>query len=150
MSAWSVRFCGLPSGSTASLFFDKIFNNLVSIRTERVGAMIREALGNQFQRHMPDFLDGMITVVSVKMSPDLSIAKVYVSIYRSATDPEILIKRLNTHMPEIRKRLAADVSMRSIPELRFYRDDTLDAVDRINELLKSVRKPDEDEPANDE
>jgi ribosome-binding factor A len=40
--------------------------------------------------------------------------------------------------------------MRSIPELRFYRDDTLDAVDRINELLKSVRKPDEDEPANDE
>lgn len=107
--------------------------------------MIREALGSQFQRHMPDFLDGMITVVSVKMSPDLLIAKVYVSIYRSATDPDILIKRLNTHMPEIRKRLAADVSVRSVPELRFYRDDTLDAMDRINTLLKSVRKSDEDD-----
>ncbi len=105
--------------------------------------MIREALGTQFQRHLPDFLDGMITVVSVKMSPDLSIAKVYVSIYRSATDPDLLIKRMNTHMPEIRRRLAQDVTMKSIPELRFYRDDTLDAVQRIDDLLKTVRAQDE-------
>lgn len=107
--------------------------------------MLREALGNQFQRHTPEFLDGMVTVVSVKMTPDLSIAKVYVSIYRSTTDPEILIKRLNTRMPEIRMRLAREVQMKAIPELRFYLDDTLDAVERINELLRSVQTDKKDD-----
>jgi ribosome-binding factor A len=115
----------------------------VSVRTERVGAMVREALGHQFQRNMPEFLDGFITVASVKMSPDLRIAKVYVSIFRSKTKPEILIKRLNTHAPEIRKRLADDVEMKHLPELRFFLDDTLDTVERIDKLLKSVREDDE-------
>jgi ribosome-binding factor A len=111
----------------------------MSIRTEKVGAMLREALATHFQRHLPEYLDGMITISSVKMSSDLRIAKVYVSIYRSKTDPEILIKRLNTHMPEIRKQLAGLVQMRFSPELRFYRDDTLDAAERIDSLLRSVR-----------
>ena len=105
--------------------------------------MIREALGTQLQRNPPEYLDGMVTVVSVKMSPDLRVAKVYVSIYRSTTNPDILIKRLNTHAPEIRKRLAQDVDMRFLPELRFYRDDTLDTAERIDKLLKSVREEDE-------
>lgn len=105
--------------------------------------MLREALGAQFQRHMPDFLDGMITVVSVKMSPDLRIAKVYISIYRSTTDPDILIKRLNSHTAEIRRELAHNVEMKFMPELRFYRDDTFDAAERIDQLLQAVRRDDE-------
>lgn len=105
--------------------------------------MLREALSTQFQRSMPEYLDGMVTVVSVKMTTDLRIAKVYVSIYRSQTDPDIQIKRLNTHAPEIRKELTSHVSMRFIPELRFYRDDTLDAAERIDQLLQAVRKEDE-------
>lgn len=112
----------------------------MSVRTEKVGAMIRDALGVQFQRNLPDYLDGMVTVVSVKMSPDIRIAKVYVSIFRSKTAPEILIKRLNAHMPEIRKRLAAEVQMKFAPELRFYLDDTLDAARKIDDLLKAVRR----------
>lgn len=118
----------------------------MSVRTEKVGAMIRDALGVQFQRNLPDYLDGMVTVVSVKMSPDIRIAKVYVSIFRSKTSPEILIKRLNTRMPEIRKRLAAEVQMKFAPELRFYLDDTLDAAKKIDDLLKSVRR---DSPADE-
>ena len=105
--------------------------------------MVREALGAQFQRSMPEYLDGLITVASVRMSPDLRIAKVYVSIYRSTTKPEILMKRLNTHAPEIRKRLGDDVEMKHLPELRFFLDDTLDTVERIDKLLKSVREEDE-------
>jgi ribosome-binding factor A len=116
----------------------------VSVRTERVGANLREALSQQFQRNLPDYLDGMITVVSVKMSSDLSVARVYISIFRSTTDPEILIKRLNTHVPEIRHELARQVQMKFVPELRFFRDDTLDAVERIDELLREVRREDEE------
>lgn len=101
--------------------------------------MLREALAMHFQRHMPEYLDGMVTISSVKMSPDLRIAKVYVSIYRSTTDPDLLIKRLNTHMAEIRKQISGQVEMRFSPELRFYRDDTLDAAEKIDALLRSVR-----------
>jgi ribosome-binding factor A len=105
--------------------------------------MLREALSGIFQRRPPEYLDGMVTVVSVKMSSDLRIAKVYVSIYRSTTDPNILVKRLNTHVPEIRRELASQVSLRFVPELRFYRDDTLDAAERIDKLLQEVRRDDE-------
>ena len=99
---------------------------------------------------MPEYLDGLITVVSVKMSTDLRIAKVYVSIYRSKTDPDIQIKRLNTHAPEIRKKLSEDVDMKHSPELRFFKDDTLDTVERIDELLRSVRKDDAARKADNE
>lgn len=105
--------------------------------------MLRDTLSGMFQRSLPEYLDGMVTVVSVKMSPDLRIAKIYVSIYRSTTDPDLQIKRLNTHAPEIRKNLAGMVSMKFMPELRFYRDDTLDAAERIDKLLQAVRKDDE-------
>ncbi len=116
----------------------------MSVRTERVGANLREALSQQFQRNLPDYLDGMITVVSVRMSSDLSVARVYISIFRSATDPDILIKRINAHVPEIRHELARQVQMKFVPELRFFRDDTLDAVERIDELLREVRLQDEE------
>lgn len=99
---------------------------------------------------MPEYLDGLITVVSVKMSTDLRIAKVYVSIYRSKTDPDIQIKRLNAHAPEIRKKLSEDVDMKHSPELRFFKDDTLDMVERIDELLRSVRKDDAARKADNE
>ncbi len=116
----------------------------MSIRTERVGAMIREALGTQLQRRPPEYLDGMVTIVSVRMTADLGIARVYVSIWRSTTDPEILVKRLNTHAPEIRHELARNITLRFMPELRFYRDDTLDTAERIDQLLHQVRKEDEE------
>ncbi len=116
----------------------------MSVRTERVGATVREALSEQFQRNPPDFLDGMVTVTSVKMSPDLRVAKVYVSIYRSTIEPPVIIRRLNTHMSEIRRRLNTQVHLRYSPELRFYLDDTLDSIERIDQLLKSVREHDAD------
>ncbi len=96
-----------------------------------------------FQRAMPEYLDGMVTIVSVKMSPDLRIAKVYVSIFRSTTEPAILLKRLNAHVPELRHELASRISLRFVPELRFYRDDTLDAAEHIDKLLAEIRRDDE-------
>src|SRR5262245_38267480 len=105
--------------------------------------MLRETLSSMFQRRLPEYLDGMITIVSVKMSPDLRVAKVYASIFRSTTAPDILIKRLNTHTNELRHELASRVSLRFVPELRFYRDDTLEAAENIDRLLDEVRREDE-------
>ena len=105
--------------------------------------MLRQSLAERFQRQLPDYLDGMITVTAVRVSADLSIAKVYISIFHSKTDPDILIKRLNGHQVEIRTMLAHDVRLRKMPELRFYRDDTLDTAEHIEKLLDEVRSDDE-------
>lgn len=115
----------------------------MSIRTERVSAMLRQALAEQFQRQLPDYLDGMITVTAVRVSADLSIAKIYISIYHSKTKPEILIKRLNENQAELRTALAHQVRLRKMPELRFYLDDTLDTAQQIEKLLNDVRQDDE-------
>ena len=115
----------------------------MSIRTERVGATIREELAKYLQRSAPDYLDGMVTVTSVRVSSDLSIAKVYVSIWKSTTKPEILIKRLNENQVEIRTHLARALQMRKTPELRFYRDDTLDTAESMEKLIREVRAEDE-------
>jgi len=116
----------------------------MSIRTEKVGALIREELALELQKHRPEYLDGMVTVTSVKVSPDLSIAKVYVSIWNSKTDREILIKRLNTNQSDMRTAVAHKIRLRKMPELRFYRDDTLDTAERIDELLERVKAEDEE------
>lgn len=105
--------------------------------------MLRQELAESFQRQLPDYLDGMVTITSVKVSADLSVAKVYVSLYHTKTPPDILIKRLQTHQTELRTMLAHAVRLRKMPELRFYLDDTLDAADRIEKLLNEVREEDE-------
>ena len=131
----------------------------MSIRTERVGAMLRQALATHFQRQLPDYLEGMVTVTAVRVSADLSVAKVYISIFNSKTEPAILIKRLNTYQKETRTALAREVRLRKMPELRFFLDDTLDTAAHIDQLIEKVRAEDEerrtargetDEPESDE
>ncbi len=88
-----------------------------------------------------------MTVTAIRVSADLSVAKVYVSIFNSKTDPGILIKRLNAHQKELRTFLAHEVQLRKMPELRFYLDDTLDTAARIDRLIEKVRAEDEEKRA---
>lgn len=79
----------------------------------------------------------MISVTQVRMSPDLSQARVYISVFPSAKAEET-VKLLEEHGKMIRFELGKKIGkqVRHIPELRFYVDDSLDYVDRISELLK--------------
>ncbi|MCE2503028.1 MAG: 30S ribosome-binding factor RbfA [Chlorobi bacterium] len=119
----------------------------MSIRTERVGALLRQTLATHFQGKLPDYLDGMVTITAVRVSADLAIAKVYISIFNSKTDPGILVKRLNAHQKEIRTALARDVRLRKMPEFRFFLDDTLDTAKHIDKLIEKVRAEDEEQRA---
>ncbi len=114
----------------------------MSIRTEKVASTIRETLGAYLSRYRPDYLDGMVTITAVRVSADLSTAKVYVSIFRSTTDPAILIKRMNTNAGEFRSEVAGVLRLRRTPELRFFRDETLDAAEQIDRLIDKVRAED--------
>lgn len=80
---------------------------------------------------------GMITVTAVRVSPDMSFAKVYLSLF-GVDDKKITLKGIQEKGWEIRKNLGTQIrhQMRSIPELSFYIDDSLDKAARIDELLK--------------
>lgn len=79
----------------------------------------------------------MITVTVVRVSPDLSFAKVYISVF-STISKDVVLEKIQHQMPEIRRELASNVrfQLRRLPEIVFFIDDSLDYVERIDELLK--------------
>ncbi len=86
---------------------------------------------------MATYGGAMVTVSGVKMSPDLSLAKVYVSIFPSSK-AEAVMARLEEDNRRLRGELGRLVAkqLRIVPELAFYLDDSLDYVEHIDELLK--------------
>ena len=79
----------------------------------------------------------LVSVSAVRISPDMSIARVYLSVFPSERAAEI-VKNTNDNMKSVRYDLGVRVrhQLRIIPELKFFVDDSLDYVDRIDELLK--------------
>lgn len=112
----------------------------MSIRTERVASVIQQALTRPMSKIASELSAGLITVTSVRMSPDLRIAKVYLSIFGGQISPEKALTRIEDQAKQIRHEVASSVRLRYAPELRFYLDDTLDNIDRISGLLKKVRE----------
>ena len=86
----------------------------------------------------PETTGRMVSVTRVKVSPDLSICTAYLSIFPSDKGEEI-IKNITASEKAIRYELGTKVrhQLRIIPELRFFIDDSLDYIDKIDELLRS-------------
>ena len=112
-------------------------------RQKQVAGLIREELGSIFQRLGITIIDGaMISISDVKITPDLLEARVYLSIFKAA-DSKALLKRIEeTRSWEIKKELTARLGkqLRRMPELRYFLDDTLDQVFRMEELFKSIEE----------
>ena len=79
----------------------------------------------------------MVSVTRTRVSPDLSICTAYLSVFPSEKGEELL-KNIESNIKTIRYELGTRVhnQLRIIPELRFFIDDSLDYIERINELLK--------------
>ena len=109
-----------------------------SIRQNKVARLIQRALSEMFQQECKEYTEGaMLSVTAVRVSPDLSYAKIYVSIFPSER-VEAVMKSLEEKNKSIRFILGKKVGkqMRIVPELRFFVDDSLDYIDKIDELLK--------------
>ncbi|MFP4557244.1 MAG: 30S ribosome-binding factor RbfA [Bacteroidales bacterium] len=107
-------------------------------RLSKVSRQIQKDLGEIFQRQAQAlFLGKMITVTNVRVTPDLSIAKVYLSIFPPENKEETLTL-VKQQTKTIRHELAQRVrkQMRIVPELAFYIDDSLDYIENIDRLLK--------------
>lgn len=108
-----------------------------STRQSKISRLIQKELSEIFLLQAKSMNGVLVSVTSTRISPDLSIARVYVSVFPSDRSDEI-VKNLNVNMRSIRFELGNRLrhQLRIIPELKFFIDDSLDYLERIDELLK--------------
>lgn len=107
-------------------------------RQSKISRLIQKDLSELFQRECREFCIGsMVSVTVVRISPDLSVAKVYLSIFPSGKAQEV-IDAIQKGTSQIRFNLGKKVGkqLRIVPELKFFVDDSLDYAENINDLLK--------------
>jgi ribosome-binding factor A len=110
-------------------------------RQRQIGGLLFEEISAIFQRMGLSMVDGgMVSIASVKITPDLLEARVYLSLYQ-VRDQEALLKKIRERTWEIKKELSARVGkqLRRMPELQFYVDDTLEYAFRMEALLKKIK-----------
>jgi ribosome-binding factor A len=107
-------------------------------RISKIERLLQKELSELFRRQTASMHGTLVTVTAVRISPDLSLAKVYLSIFPSEKSEEI-IDAIEKNSKTLRYDLARIVrsQLRKIPELVFFVDDTLDYVENIDKLLKS-------------
>jgi ribosome-binding factor A len=106
-------------------------------RQNKIARLLQKELSVIFQEQTRSLHGVMVSVTRVRISPDLSICTAYLSIFPSEKSEE-LIKNITKNEQQIRYELGTRVryQLRIIPELRFFIDDSLDYIERIDELLK--------------
>ena len=114
-------------------------------RQKQVGSLLNEELNLIFQRLGLTMIDGgMVSISSVKITPDLLEARIYLSFFQ-VKDAKEALKKIEERAWEIKRELTSRVArqLRRMPELKFYHDDTLDHVFKMEELFKQIKSDDE-------
>ncbi len=109
-----------------------------SKRQSRINKLLQKDIGEILQQDTQGLFRGiMLTVTKVQVTPDLTLAKIYVSIFAS-NDNQATLNSLRKHAGEIRYQLSQRIKhqLRAVPELQFYMDDSLDYIENIDNLLK--------------
>ena len=117
-------------------------------RQKQVAAVLEKDLNEIFQRLGLSMTDGgMVSIASVKITPDLFDARIYLSFFQ-IKDPVSTLQNIQERAWEIKKELTARVrhQLRSMPQLTFYIDDTLDYVDKMEQLFKEIKEQDKKVP----
>ena len=122
-----------------------------SVRQNKICRLIQQDMGDIFLREMKPVLgNSLITVTGVRITPDLAIARIHVSIMPIGTLPtsdgttsqpatkEGILDAIHTHASDLRRRLGLreGKQLRIIPQLEFYLDDSLDYIENIENLLR--------------
>lgn len=117
-------------------------------RQKQIAGLLNEEINLIFQRLSLSMINGgMVSISSVKVTPDLLEARIYLSFFQ-VKDTAAALKKIEEKHHEIKKELAAQVrhQLRSIPVLKFFQDDTLDHVFKMEELFKKIDE-EKDKPA---
>ncbi|MET6999687.1 30S ribosome-binding factor RbfA [Chitinophaga defluvii] len=113
-------------------------------RQKQIAQLLQKELSDIFLRIGFNIVDGgMISIASIKMTPDLLEARVYLSMFQIKAPSEML-EKIKDRTGEIKKELGNRVGkqLRRVPELAFFLDDTLDYVFKMEELFKRIKEED--------
>lgn len=110
-----------------------------AIRPQRVAEQIRHEIAGLLQRGVKDPRIGFVSVMAVRMSPDLSYANVYVSLLGSESERKGSLVGLRRSAGWLRREVGRRIKMRVTPEIRFFEDTTLDDVYRLEERFREIR-----------
>ena len=109
-------------------------------RQRQVAGVIQEEMNDIFRRLNLNMIDGgMVSISSVKITPDLLEARIYLSLFQ-VKDAKVAMKKIEDRAWEIKKELADRVKhqLRRIPVIHYFLDDTLDHVFKMEELFKQI------------
>ncbi len=108
-------------------------------RTRRVAELIRSELSRLLLAEFQDPASGVLTVTRVEMTPDLLMARVFLSVF-GAEDPASLLDRIERGRGALRKALATRVKLKYNPQLFFALDPGPDHQDRIDRLIEEAKR----------
>lgn len=117
-----------------------------STRQEKINRLIQKELSEIFLAETKQMRGVLVSVSRVRVSPDLGLAKAYLSIFPSKEGAEI-IENIKANAKAIRFNLGQRIGkqVRIIPELAFFIDDSLDYIEKIDKLLQADKKNEEEE-----
>jgi ribosome-binding factor A len=118
-------------------------------RTDRIDQLLRQEIGEILARDIQDPRIGFVTITDVETAPDLSTARVWVSVIGQPEEREQTLRALQRAMPFVRHELGSRVRLRRIPELHLRADDTAQRGTRVLRLLAELEAgeaPVEDAP----
>ena len=106
-------------------------------RQNKIARLLQKELSDIFLLQTKSMPGILISVSAVRISPDMSVCRAYLSVFPSERSQEI-VDNVNNNMRELRYELGTRVrhQLRIIPELKFFVDDSLDYAEKIDELLK--------------
>jgi ribosome-binding factor A len=119
-----------------------------SKRQQKFAGVIQQDLAEIFQREVMNFLPNtLVTITKVRVTPDLAIARVFLSFFNSV-DAAASLSTVKAHASEIRYKLGVKIKnqVRVVPQLEFFVDDTNDYVEKMDQLFDQIGK----EPRQDE
>ena len=115
------------------------------LRARRIGERIREVLSEMLQREVADPRLSLVTITGVDIDRELAFATIYVSALDGRDRSDQILQALDGAKGFLRRELAARISLRAFPQLRFAWDPTAERASRIEELLAEIRHEAEDE-----
>src|SRR4029077_7493757 len=110
----------------------------MSERTKRIDELLQQEIGAIISREIADPRIGFVTITDVETTPDLSHAKVWVSVIGSTAEREATLTALGHAMPVVRHELGKRLRIRRIPELHLRLDDALERGSRVLHLLSEL------------
>ena len=111
-------------------------------RQKQIAGLLNEEMNSIFQRLNLGMIDGgMVSISSVKVTPDLLEARFYLSFFQ-VKDVKTALQKIEDRHHEIKKELASRIrhQLRSVPVLKFFQDDTLDHVFKMEEIFRKIEQ----------